>query len=239
MPVFTDKTIIITGASGGIGQAIASRLAEEGASLCLCGRDRARLDKLSSRLGRNKARGYPADLMVEKELHEMASAILADNPRIDGIIHCAAMIKLGPVLTTPVDLFEDQLKLNLVAPFRLTQLLLPQLIENRGQIVFINSSAGLTARANVSQYAASKHALRALADSVRQECNASGVRVCSIFLGDTATPMQAQVRKERGQSYQPELLIQPEDVAEMVKAVLALAKTAEITDLMMRPMQKT
>jgi short-subunit dehydrogenase len=239
VPVLTHQTIVVTGASGGIGRAIATRLAEEGATLCLCGRDRSKLDDLASRLPGKHSRCYSADLAIGKQVDELVSAILADNPSIHGIIHCAAVIHLGPVSDAPVQAFHQQLSLNTVAPFRLTQLLLPQLIKNQGQIIFVNSSAGLNARANVSQYAASKHALKALADSIRQECNEEGVRVCTIYLGDTATPMQAQVRKEQGRSYQPARLIQPEDVASVVTSVLGLARTAEVTDVVMRPMQKT
>ena len=105
--------------------------------------------------------------------------------------------------------------------------------------MFTNSSAGLNAAPNVSQYAATKHALTALANSLRGECNASGVRVCSLFLGDTATPMQANVRRQQGRPYDPKRVIQPEDVAAMTIAVLSLPRTAEVTDVMIRPMAKT
>ncbi len=77
-----------------------------------------------------------------------------------------------------------------------------------------------------------------MADSLRDECNAAGVRVCSLFLGSTATPMQAAIRAEQERTYEPDRLIQPADVAEMVAAVLALPRTAEVTDLVMRPTEK-
>jgi NADP-dependent 3-hydroxy acid dehydrogenase YdfG len=108
----------------------------------------------------------------------------------------------------------------------------------KGQIVFINSSSGRHAKANAGHYGATKHALKGFADSLREEVNASGVRVLSLFLGRTATPMQAAIHEFEGRSYRPDALIQPEDVAFVVAASLSLARNAEITDISMRPLAK-
>ena len=120
----------------------------------------------------------------------------------------------------------------------MTCALLPMLKAGRGQIVFMNSSMGLRVRAGVAHYAASKHALRALADGLREEINLDGVRVLSVFLGRTASPMQADAHRAEGRSYRPENLIQPTDVASLVSHVLALPRTAEVTDIHMRPFKK-
>ena len=239
MALFSNQTILITGASGGIGEAIAVALSKEDATLCLSGRNEERLRRLATQMPSRKARSYPADLTIDEQLQSAIDKILTENPRIDALIHCAAIIAIGPVATAPADDFDRQFKANVLAPFRLTQLLLPSLIRTKGQIVFINSSAGLNAGPNASQYSATKHALKALANSLRGECNASGVRVCSLFLGDTATPMQAKIRQQQGRSYDPKRVIQPEDVAAMTIAVLGLPRTAEVTDVMIRPMAKT
>ena len=120
----------------------------------------------------------------------------------------------------------------------MTQLFLPSLSQRQGQIVFINSTAGLAAAAGVSQYSATKHALKALADSFREELNELGVRVLSVYLGRTATPMQAKLCAEEGLKYRPERLIQPSQVAESVVGALALGKEAEVMDIRIRPMLK-
>ena len=91
----------------------------------------------------------------------------------------------------------------------------------------------------MSQYAATKHALKAVADSVREELNPAGVRVLSLFLGRTATPMQASIFAAEQREYNPGILMQPEDVAEVVVNALALARTAEITEITMRPATKS
>jgi NADP-dependent 3-hydroxy acid dehydrogenase YdfG len=127
---------------------------------------------------------------------------------------------------------------NVRAQFLLTQLLLPELLARRGQIVFINSSAGLNGQANLSQYAATQHARRALADSLREEVNAAGVRVISIYPGRTATPLQEEVHRAEGRRYQPGLLLQPADIASMVIGALALPRTAEVMNIEIRSMNK-
>ena len=124
-------------------------------------------------------------------------------------------------------------------PFELTQALLPLLKSRSGQIVFINSSQGLTARANTGAYAATQHALKALADSLRQEVNADSIRVVSLFLGRTATARMKALYQTEGRKYEPELLLQAEDIAQVVMASLQLPRTAEITDVAIRPFRKT
>ena len=105
--------------------------------------------------------------------------------------------------------------------------------------MFINSTQGLRAAAGVGQYAATKHALKAVADSLREEVNAQGIRVMSIFLGRTATELQRAVFALEGRPYPPERLIQPADVAEVVLSLLQLSRTCEVTDIVLRPMHKT
>ncbi|MGH8093086.1 MAG: SDR family NAD(P)-dependent oxidoreductase [Chthoniobacterales bacterium] len=239
MARFSEQIFLVTGASGGVGGAIARALGQEGATVCLTGRSRKRLEELAAQLPGKQGQCYPADLMDESGLEAMAKEILAQNRQLHGVIHCAAIIAMQSFARASVADFERQFKTNVLGPFRLTQLLLPALGFSQGQVIFINSSAGREARAGVGQYAATKHALKAVADSLRDECNSSGVRVCTLFLGSTATPMQAGVRAWQRRSYEPEKLIQPDDVAGMVAAILALPRTAEVTDVIMRPTAKT
>jgi NAD(P)-dependent dehydrogenase (short-subunit alcohol dehydrogenase family) len=137
------------------------------------------------------------------------------------------------------DVFAQQIGANLLGPYALIQQLLPQLIEAQGQVVFINSTQGLRATGEVGQYAATQHAVKAVADSLRDEVNARGVRVTSIFLGRTATERQRAIFALEGRPYPPERLIQPADVAQIVVSILQLAYTSEVTDVVLRPMQKT
>ena len=106
----------------------------------------------------------------------------------------AGTISLGAIESTPIDDFVKQYGINVRAPYLLTQALLPLVKLSQGEIVFINSSAGIHTKEQIGAYAASKHALRAIADTLRMEVNAFGVRVLSVYPGNTATAMQDAIQ---------------------------------------------
>jgi NADP-dependent 3-hydroxy acid dehydrogenase YdfG len=176
--------------------------------------------------------------MCDDDLQALVASLQRDVDHLDILAHSAGGITLGPVETAPVADLDGQYRTNVRAPYVLTQMLLPMLRSCQGQIVFINSSVGLNARAGVGQYAATKHALRAVADSLREEVNAAGVRVLSVFLGRTASPMQVAIHAAEGKAYHPERLLQPQDVAAVVLNALNLPRTAEVTDISIRPLMK-
>jgi NADP-dependent 3-hydroxy acid dehydrogenase YdfG len=234
-----DHTCVVTGASSGIGRAIAIALASAGATVCAVGRRREELEATAARVnGTGRFALYQADLLGENGPERLAQALLAGERGIDVVVHSAGAISLGDVETASVGELDRLYAVNVRAPYLLTQALLPALRASAGQIVFINSTAGLTARAGVGQYAASKHALKAIADSLRQEVNRHGMRVVSVYPGRTATQLQANVHAAEGKRYSPERLMQPQDVASVVLSALTLPRSAEITDFTVRPMLK-
>lgn len=240
MTDLSAKVAVITGASSGIGKAIASGLAAKGTTLCLCGRNMEALKSVAEKAQKiaQEVRCYKVDLNLEVDITELAKNILTDFKGVDILVHSAGVISLGDLEKSAVDDFDRHYRINLRAPYLLTQLLLPTIKTRQGQIVFINSSAGLNARINLSQYAATKHALKAVSDGLRTEVNPDGVRVMSVYPGRTATPMQERVYKLEGRTYQPKCLLQPEDVASVVIQALSLPSTAEVTDISIRPMTK-
>lgn len=234
---FQGQVCVVTGASSGIGRAIVQRLGDEGAKVFLIGRNE---DTLHMEVGDVQRRGaqataYVADLTRDEDIEGLRAHLQRDWTGIDVLVHSAAVISLGPTQAVPIEEFDRQYRTNLRAPYLLTQALLPMLRQRRGQVVFMNSSVGLMARGGSGTYSATKHGLQAVADSLRDEVNADGIRVLSVFLGRTATPMQSAIHEHEGRPYRPERLIQPKDVAEIVLNVLALPRTAEVTDLQMRP----
>jgi NAD(P)-dependent dehydrogenase (short-subunit alcohol dehydrogenase family) len=157
---------------------------------------------------------------------------------VDILVHSIGLFRAGPIATSPIEDLDAQYRVNLRVPYLLTQELLPSLIERQGQVVFINSGAGShPARGSWGAYSATKHGLRALADSLREEVNRKGVRVLTVFPGRTATPMQEEVHRFEGRPYDPSRFLQPEDVAASVVQALRLPRTAELTDLHIRPMR--
>jgi NADP-dependent 3-hydroxy acid dehydrogenase YdfG len=232
---------VVTGAGTGIGRAIALGLVEKGAVVILVGRTKRTLEEVAHSAATYKkdhACCFQGDITSENDLRRLGVTLERDYGGVDILVHSAGLIHIESFPSASLDNFERQFRTNVFAPFALTQWLLPMLIAREGQVVFINSTAGLNAAANVSQYAATKHALKAIADSLRAEVNAKGVRVLSVYPGRTASPMQQAVHQLEGKAYSPERLLQPEDVAEMVLTALGLPRTAEITDIMIRPMMK-
>jgi NAD(P)-dependent dehydrogenase (short-subunit alcohol dehydrogenase family) len=230
---------LVTGAGSGIGRAIALALAAAGARVLLVGRSREKL-KAAAAAGADPGRllPHPADLAVDAEVESLASGVQGVLGRLDILVHSAGVFARGRIADTPIAELDRQLATHLRAPYLLTQALLPMLREARGQVVFINSSAVGAARAGLAHYIAAKSAARALADCLRAEENEAGVRVLSVFAGRTATPMQEHVVALEGGTYRPETLLQPEDVAAAVLDALALPRTAELTDLHIRPLAK-
>lgn len=237
----SGKTAVVTGASSGIGAGIAICLADEGLEIHLIGRNQAGLDAVAQ-LAKKKAPRvftHTGDLSADDELDELSVSLKKKCERLDILIHCAGIFAMAPFESALREDFDRQYRTNVRAPFILTQELLPKLRESRGAVVFINSSAGLSTRANIAQYSATKFALKAVADSLRAEVNAQGVRVLSIYPGRTASPAQAAIHRAEGKEYRPELLMQPADVGRVVVDALKVSATAEVTDINIRPMQKS
>jgi NADP-dependent 3-hydroxy acid dehydrogenase YdfG len=235
-----DQMALVTGASQGIGKAIALALAAAGAGVCLVGRDLERLEAVadSARALERPAHTYHADLTVDADVRDLRTDLTREVGRLDILVLCAGCYSRGRIEDASPEEFDVLYRANVRAPYVLTRALLPLLREARGQIVFVNSSVGLQAPAEVMQFAATQHALRAIADSLRQQVNPDGVRVLSVYPGRTATPRQARIHTIEGKHYEPHLLMQPEDVAATVVQALGLPRTAEVTDLMIRPMVK-
>jgi NADP-dependent 3-hydroxy acid dehydrogenase YdfG len=231
------KVAVVTGASSGVGRSIALALAEQGADVALLGRRMSLLRAVAGkcRQSGSKAVCYKVDLLRETAVPKLKAQITKDFGGVDILIHSAGAIARSNVDAASLADLDWQYQCNLRAPFALTQAFLPTLKRRRGQVVFLNSTVGLVGGAALSQYSATKHALKALADSLREEVNPHGVRVLSVFLGRTATPMQAKLQKWEGKAYQPAQLIQPEQVAAVIIGALTLGPEAEITDVRIRP----
>src|SRR4029077_17266440 len=238
MTQLANQVSVVTGANSVIGKAIALALAAHGATVCLVGRRMEALQLVAEQAS-NGSGCYQANLGVDSDIAALVTNLNQDVKGIDILVHSAGVIQLSSFECGSPDQLDWHYKVNVRAPYLLTQGLLPVIKARQGQIVFVNSTAGLRAGANASQYASTKHALKALADSLREEVNAAGVRVLSLFLGRTASPMQATVHEMEHRKYNPELLMQPEDVAAVVINALTLPRTAEVTEVSMRPCVKS
>jgi NADP-dependent 3-hydroxy acid dehydrogenase YdfG len=236
-----DQKAVITGGGSGVGAAVALALAEAGADVHLIGRRLNKLEKVASKAREFKVNAavQSVDISTSSGQLEAVRRIKADLTRVDILVLNAATFAAASIEAADLSDFDRLYQTNVRAPYALTQALSPMLRAAQGQVVFINSSSGIAAKPMTAQYDSSKHALKAIADSFRAEINPHGVRVHSVYLGRTATEMQERIYRMEGKLYRPELLLQPEDVASVIVNALCLPRTAEVTDISIRPMIKS
>lgn len=222
---------IVTGASRGIGRAVAEGLARAGLRLVLVGRGEADLRGAAARIE------APVEVVTADVASEagVAAVARACPDGLDVLVHSAGLFHHGPVADVPAETWRALMAVNLQGPMLLTAACLPQLKRAGGQVVFVNSTAGLADSAATGAYGASKHALRVAAETMRRDLKGSGVRVFSLFPGRTDTAMQRQVLAAEGRPGARIPLLDPADVARVAIEALALPRRADVTDLVVRP----
>lgn len=177
------RRIILTGASEGIGRALALELAAHGARIALAARDRERLESLAQECrGRGgEALAVPTDITNQQDLEWLVTETAKSFGGIDVVVHNAGITMWSRFdALKDLDIFERLIEVNYLAPVRLTALTLPHLRESRGLIVAVASLSGLTGVPERSGYAASKHAMIGFFDSLRIELSGTGVDVSVI-----------------------------------------------------------
>ncbi len=184
------RRIILTGASEGIGRALALALAERGARLALAARDRQRLESLAQecRARGGEARALPTDVTSSQDREWLVDETVKAFGGIDVLIHNAGITMWSRFDTLQdLSIFERIMDVNYFAPVRLTALALPHLKSSKGLLVAVASLAGITGVPERSGYAASKHAMIGFFDSLRIELTGSGVDVSVIAPDFVAT----------------------------------------------------
>jgi NADP-dependent 3-hydroxy acid dehydrogenase YdfG len=226
---------LVTGASRGIGLAIAREISGFHHRMVLVARSEASLVAAAAALRKDgqTVDVKSVDIADAAQVEDLGHWIEDAVGRLDVLVHAAGSWDGGSAENGHGC---DLMSVNYHGPVRLTARLLPLLKAARGQIVFINSTQGLQASPQVGAYAASKFALRAYADSLRAEVNPNGVRVLTIYAGSTATAMQQRIHEQTGRTYRPGRLIQPDDIAGVMAAALLVPRSAEVTELTIRPM---
>ncbi|MGB7145288.1 SDR family oxidoreductase [Mycobacterium sp.] len=218
-------TALITGASRGIGAAIAAALAPTHA-LLLAGRPSPALQAVAERLG---ATTLPLDL-TDTDAIPAATAAIGE---LDVLVHNAGVFFPGPVADSTVDHWRATLEVNVVGAVAITLALLPALRRAGGQVVFINSGTGRKASATMASYSASKFALRAFADSLRE--SEPTLRVTTVYPGRVDTDMQRALVSFEGGDYDPDRFLRPETVADVVAGVVATPADGHVHEVVIRP----
>ncbi|WP_203691574.1 SDR family oxidoreductase [Catellatospora coxensis] len=223
------RTVLVTGATGGIGSATVRALGAHGHHVMAAGRNAAQLDRLCNEVPH--ATPVILDLMKPADLPGQ----LAELDRLDALVHCAGIAEVAAVDETPYGLWQETLTVNVAAAAELTRLLLPALRSAAGRVVFVNGAPGLHAVPRWSAYTASKAALRELADSLRQEEARYGIRVTTVYPGGTATELLRKVRGQFGRPFEPADCIRPETLASLIVTALHMPDDAYVSELSVLP----
>lgn len=222
MESLKNKIALVTGASKGIGKAIALALVAEGAHVGLIARSEPELVKLTTEIqtGGGKASYAMADISDRSSVEAAVHAITSALGPIDILINNAGTGKFGKFLELDPEDWERQIKVNLFGVYYATRSVLPQMIERlSGDIINISSTAGKNGSAGTSAYSASKFGVFGLSESLMQEVRKQNIRVTALAPSTIVTDLAYSANLITGD---PEKVMHPEDFAELVIAHLKL-----------------
>jgi len=233
----TDKVVIITGASSGIGAATARALAREGCQLTLAARSTSRLEQLAEELGRSRTLVVPTDLTDGAAVVAMVEQTVARFGRVDVLFANAGIYIPGQVADGDPEAWATLMDVNVDGVLRSVHAVLPHLLAQKsGDILVTSSISGLIDIHWEPVYSASKHAIQGFVHTLRRQVAAQGVRVGAIAPGMVANelwgftdPAQIAAMAERHAS------LTSEDVAEAVLFMLSRPAHVTIRDLVMLP----
>ncbi len=224
------NTALITGASRGIGRAIALHLAEAGVQTALVGRDRASLSIVKEEIENigGIAKIYSFDLVFISKIGSLVRKVVKDFGRIDILINNAGVAVSKPFEETTEGEWDRIFTVNTKAPFFLCKETLPYLLKSRNaNIINITSVVAKKGYVNQSIYSASKHALYGFSKAISKEIHDRGIKVHTIAPGGVASEMISRMRPD----INPDDLIQPEAIAEVVTFLLSLSRNAVIDEI--------
>lgn len=232
-----DQVAIVTGASRGIGQSVARRLAALGAHVILCARSGEDLDRLARELqaAGHRAQACPLDLTRPDQIDALAQSVRERHRRCDIVINNAGIGQMGsPLHHLQPDAWDRLMAVNLRGPYLMIRAFAPLMIErNTGHIINISSLAGHNPLKNGAAYSASKWGLNGLTYSVAEELRDHGIRVSVIAPGSVNTEFSGETPAN------PDARIQPDDVADLIALLVQQRPQAFVSEVLIRPAQKS
>lgn len=212
--------VVITGASVGIGQALAREFAKHGASLTLVARRKANLEQLAKEIGEKNVFVYEADLSKPNQATAFLEPAIKTFGPVDVLINNAGVQNIEPAEEADVEAGEKLLQLNVFTPLRLVRAVLPSMIERKtGTIVDIASMAAITPMPGMYYYNASKAALANASEGLRGELRGTGVHVLTVYPGPVDTDMGRNGYEKYEQTLSTKL--SPEGTAEGLAKLVA------------------
>jgi 3-oxoacyl-[acyl-carrier protein] reductase len=229
------KVALITGASRGIGFAIARRLGQMGARVSICGRDQTKLDQAASGLRGEgiETLAIPADVARGDQISSLVQKTQLELGPIDILVNNAGTGVFGPFYEFGESEWNTVLDTNLKSVFLLCSAVVPEMIRRQtGHIINISSLAGKNTFANGAIYCASKWGLMGLSGSMAEDLRGYGIRVSAICPGSVATEFPGQGHKNSSK------ILQPDDVAHAVAALVTQSEGSFIGEVHIRPTRK-
>lgn len=234
------RSAIVTGASGGIGSAIAAMLHEEGFALTLVGRDPAKLTAVASSLQRGSSvRTVSGSLAEEVFLDQIVDEHSTRFGSLDLLVNNAGVAGNRGVGEITAEFLDDQLAVNLRAVILLTSKCLPLLkaaVQQRksAQIVNVASNAGKRGEASLASYSATKFGVVGFTESLHDELSTSGIKATAICPGLVDTPMADDYRDAVG----AEEMIAPSDIAEAIRMTIRVSRSCVVPEIvLLRPIE--
>ena len=193
----TNKIVLLTGASGGIGKSVARKMKKSGAKIILSGTKKTVLDDLSTELG-NDTKSIVTDLNSKEDIITLAEEAESYFGRVDILVNNAGITADSLFIRMRDEDWDNVLNVNLTAGMRLTRQIIKGMLKRRfGRIIFISSIVGYTGNPGQSNYSASKSALTGLTKSIALEVAARGITCNLIAPGFISTPMTDKLTEEQ------------------------------------------
>ncbi len=226
---------VLTGASRGIGKALAMSLAPMGWELAVCSRSPEKLAELESAVQEwapdAVVHTLPTDMGVAAQVDTFAGFVQQRMPRVDALVHNAGIFQMGAMLEEEDGVLETMMAVNVYSAYRLSRLLVPAMVERgSGDVVFVCSTASQKAYPAGASYGVTKHALLGMARNLREELREKRVRVTAILPGATWTDSWSGV-----EGLDPERLMPAEDIAEAVHSILEMSPRTVVEEILLRP----
>lgn len=230
------KIALVTGASSGIGKAIARKLSSMGLRLVLVGRNHARLEALANELG-DDVIWIAADLTEELQAQNLIDQTIEKFGAIDVLIENAGVFGNESIADTASSDIVEMVNVNLTSVILLAQAALPHMQKNgSGEILVIGSIAGISDMRNEAVYSATKHGVNAFVRSLRRQAQGDGIRVGTILPGTVATELWGEIDAQKiDQQVESREVLRPEDIAELVAFMIGQPENVSIRELVVLP----
>jgi NADP-dependent 3-hydroxy acid dehydrogenase YdfG len=242
---------LVTGASSGIGEATAAALAAHGASVSIVARRRDRLEELALRIrsAGGTALVIEADIAREDQAREAVERTVSELGRLDTLINNAGVMLLGPIVGAPIEEWRRMMEINVMGLMYCSHAALPHLLKAAASgprrvadLVNISSVAGRTVRRGAGVYNATKHAVGAFSEALRQEVTREHVRVSLVEPGAVETELASHNRPEVLEQLRARIgeieRMQSEDIARAILYLVSQPRHVAINEMLIRPTEQ-